>query len=266
MAGWSPEQPSSQGWPAMGPLVRRATAPRPAAPGTLPLMVLSHPRQAALLSPYCRWGRGGSEHGGLWLVSPAACVWPLQLQALPSLAVPDGNEEEQGPREAVEGGVAQEEAGVEAGRPQQVLQRRGDEHRGPEAAGSGSWGHPPLLPAVPQQGFPSKVEGQARGPASLVGLTLEGKVSWGDPSLGQTDLAESAQGIPASRSDTLTRTDPQHVLCTLARAHVVPPPATTPGFPGRPAPSPPPFPRLCSPSTACTPACRPDFPPRSSPG
>lgn len=96
--------------------------------------VSQQPREAALLSPSCRWGNGGSDTGGLWSGSPAACVWPPHLPAIPNLAIPDSDEEEQRPRNAVEGDIAQEEARVEAGSPEQVLQRRVEEGRGPRGS------------------------------------------------------------------------------------------------------------------------------------
>lgn len=48
-------------------------------------------------------------------------VCHLPTPAIPVLAIPDSNKEQQCPRDTVEGDIGQEEAGVEAGSPEQVL-------------------------------------------------------------------------------------------------------------------------------------------------
>lgn len=95
----SPEQPYSKGWmPQMASL-------RPATPWMLPLN--SPGRQ------YCcpHSADGNTE----------VCDQGALLIIMPNLAIPDSHKEEQCPRNAVEGDIGQEEAGVEAGGPEQVL-------------------------------------------------------------------------------------------------------------------------------------------------
>ena len=95
----SPEQPYSRGWtPQIASL-------RPGTPWMLPL---NSPGRQYCCPHSADGNTEGRGQGALLLV-------------MPNLAIPDSHKEEQRPRNAIEGDVRQEETGVEAGSPEQVL-------------------------------------------------------------------------------------------------------------------------------------------------
>lgn len=116
-----------------GATCKLAPSPGPAAPG---IWALSHlilqPWEAVLLAPVLEMGDGGCGLGPLLPV----CDLPTPLHL--NLVLPDSNKEEQHPRNAVKRDVGQKEADIEAGSPEQVLQRRVEEGRRLRAAGRGS--------------------------------------------------------------------------------------------------------------------------------
>lgn len=82
-----------------------------------------HPERQSCCSHSADGGNGGSE-GAKAAARVPCCLWLTSLVPTTlALAIPDSHKKEQRPTNTIKGDVGQEEAGVEAGGPEQVLQR-----------------------------------------------------------------------------------------------------------------------------------------------